>query len=273
MQKMIWITGVLLLMQSCVKETSFSIDGPAPFKVCAEAILTDEPGQQTIALTLPVNQLNQSPAPVTGAILLISNADSTWALTEQPVGSGRYLTPAAFYARPLKTYTLLIALNGHIYSAKATMLPGTTFPELKYSKNNDDNLYHIDWVANAFSAENAAMWEILIDWSLVAGYTHLDSINTHARLLFYTLPTLDVSEIFAPQMEAVNFPVGTQITERRYSVTPEHAAFLRELLLETNWAGGIFNEAAANVTTNFSAGACGFFGICSVTSLSVIVSP
>jgi len=92
-------------------------------------------------------------------------------------------------------------------------------------------------------------------------------------LLFYTLPTLDVSEIFAPQMEAVNFPSGTRITERRYSLAPEHAAFIRELLLETNWAGGIFNEAAANVTTNFSAGAYGFFGICSVTALSIIVEP
>jgi len=169
MRKVICFAGVLLLMQSCVKETSFSIDGPAPYKVCAEAILTDEPGRQTITLTLPVNQLNEPPAPVAGATLLISNEDSAWALTEQPGNPGRYLTPAAFYARPQKNYTLLIGLDGHIYSAKATMVPGTVFPELKYTKNTDNGLYHIDWVANAFSAENAAMWEILIDWSSVAG--------------------------------------------------------------------------------------------------------
>ena len=153
------------------------------------------------------------------------------------------------------------------------MLPGSFFPELRYSKNEKNDLYHVDWVANAFSSQDAAMWELLIDWSVVPGYEHLDSISNHARMLFYTLPTLDVSEVFAPQMEAIWFPAGTVITERRYSITPEHAEFIRELLLETNWTGGLFNVAAANVTTNLSNGAIGFFGTCAVTELSVIVTP
>ena len=92
-------------------------------------------------------------------------------------------------------------------------------------------------------------------------------------MLFYTLPTLDVSEVFAPQMEEIYFPAGSSITERRYSITPGHAEFIRELLLETNWAGGLFNVASANVTTNLSNGALGFFGLCAVTQLSVIVNP
>ena len=108
---------------------------------------------------------------------------------------------------------------------------------------------------------------------MVPGYEQADSASTHARMLFYTLPTLDVSEIFAPEMEQISFPAGTNITERRYSLTPQHAEFVRELMLETQWAGGYFNVAAANVTTNLSSGAKGFFGLCAVTSLSVIVTP
>jgi hypothetical protein len=92
-------------------------------------------------------------------------------------------------------------------------------------------------------------------------------------MLFYTLPTLDVSEIFAPVMESISFPAGTIITERRYSLTPEHAEFLREMLLETSWTGGLFSVANSNVTTNLSEGAAGYFGACSVTSLSLTVTP
>ncbi|MCK9424120.1 MAG: DUF4249 domain-containing protein [Bacteroidales bacterium] len=273
MRKIFWVIGILLILFSCVKETSFTAQGPAPLKVCVDAIITDEPGSQTVILTSPVTQPDQPPSPVTGASVLLSNEDSTWNLLEQPLYSGKYKTPASFYARLQKHYTLLIGLNDRVYTAKATMIPGTTFPELKYVRNNDNNSYHIDWVANAFSTESAAMWELFIDWSKIPGYTQLDSAATHARMLFYTLSTLDVSEVFAPQMEKISFPSGTLITERRYSITPEHAAFIREILLETNWAGGVFNEAAANVTTNLSDGACGFFGVCAVTSLSVTVTP
>jgi hypothetical protein len=144
---------------------------------------------------------------------------------------------------------------------------------LKYARDEDKNLYYVDWVANAFSTEEAAMWELLIDWSRVPGYEHLDSLENHARMLFYTLPTLDVSEVFAPQMQSVFFPAGANITERRYSLTPGHAEFIREMLLETNWTGGLFTVTPANVATNLSNGAFGFFGACAVTELSVVVTP
>ena len=153
------------------------------------------------------------------------------------------------------------------------MTEGSVFGELKYARNDENNLYYVDWVANAFSTGNAAMWELLIDWSMVPGYGNLDSLDTHARMLFYTLPTLDVSEVFAPMVQSVYFPAGTIITERRYSLTPQHAGFIREMLLETNWTGGLFTVAPANVSTNLSDGAFGYFGACAVTELSVIVSP
>ena len=134
-------------------------------------------------------------------------------------------------------------------------------------------MFYIDWVANAFSSQEPAIWELLLDWSKVPGYENAGSAGCQARMLFYTLPTLDVSEIFAPEMEKISFPAGTIINERRYSITPEHAEFLREMLLETNWTGGLFSLANANVMTNLSAGAIGYFGACSVTSLSITVIP
>jgi len=111
----------------------------------------------------------------------------------------------------------------------------------------------------------------VIDWSAVPGFETLNPDSCRARLLFFTLPTIDVSEIFAPVMEQTFFPAGTFITERRYSLTPGHAEFLLELMLETNWQGSMFPTANANVSSNLSSGAVGYFGVCAVTELSLVV--
>ena len=273
MRRICLITGLVFFLHGCVKETPWTLKGDLPGKLIVDAIITDEVKAHGIKLTFPVSALNQQPKPATGAGVLISNEDSTWQLTENPSNSGIYYTPSSFYARLQKNYTLLISLDGAVYTAKTTMTGGSYFKELQYAKNEDNNLYYIDWVANAFSAEKAAMWELLIDWSMVQGYKHLDSLQNHARILFYTLPTLDVSEVFAPMMQSVYFPAGTIISERRYSLTGEHAEFIRELLLETNWTGGLFTVASANVGTNLSEGAFGYFGACAVNELSVTVMP
>jgi hypothetical protein len=273
MRRILFLTGLIMILQGCVKEVSWSLKDELPEKLIVDAIITDEVKMHKILLTYAVSELNQDPKPVTGASVMISNEDSTWQLVETPLNSGVYGTPPSFFARLNKNYTLLISVGNKIYTGKTSMISGSVFSELRYTRNEENNLYYVDWVANAFDAEKAAMWELLIDWSLAPGYEYLDSVETHARMLFYTLPTLDVSEVFAPRMQSVFFPAGTIITERRYSLTPEHTEFIREMLLETNWAGGLFTIAPADVGTNLSDGAYGFFGACAVTELSLIVTP
>jgi hypothetical protein len=115
------------------------------------------------------------------------------------------------------------------------------------------------------------MYEILLDWANAPGFENSNADSCKAKLYYYTLPTLDVSEVFAPTLEAVSFPKGTILTERKYSLTDEHAAFIRALLLETTWSGGYFNTASANVPTNLSKGAVGFFGACGVAEKVEVV--
>jgi hypothetical protein len=272
MNKILWYILIIVPLTGCVKAVDWPVAVPQTGFITVDAILTDEPNTQSVRIFYPVSQLNEVPLPVTGATVLISNEDSTWALSVNPEKPGVYQAGPGFVATSDKNYTLFISHDSKVYSAKASMVPGSVFKELQYKKNSE-NLYYIDWVASAYSAEKAAMWEILLDWSAVPGYEQADTSLTKVRMLFYTLPTLDVSEIFAPVMENITFPTGTTITEKRYSLTSEHAEFARELLLETNWAGGFFNLASANVMTNLSSGAKGYFGICSVTSLSITVIP
>ncbi|MEI6889129.1 MAG: hypothetical protein ACOYM0_10315 [Bacteroidales bacterium] len=272
MKKILLYLLMMMPLTACVKQVSWDVTGGPQNLIAVDGILTSERKTHTIVINHPVSGLNDTAMPVSGATVIIHTTDSTWNLSEKPVGSGRYQTPSTFAAFLNKTYSLNIYSGSSVYSAKAEMVTGTTFSQLTYAQNEKDNLFHIEYVASAFSSSQPAMWEILLDWTRVPGYEHADPAKCKARLLFYTLPTLDVSEIFAPVMEQTSFPRGTTVTERRYSLAPPHAEFVREMLLETSWQGGLFPTAAANVSTNLSSGAVGFFGVCSVNELSIQVA-
>ncbi|MCX6247576.1 MAG: DUF4249 family protein [Bacteroidetes bacterium] len=262
---------IAVSFSACEKKTDWPLETQQSNLIVVDGIITGELKTQSLKLSFPVTELNASPVPVTGAAILISNEDSVFHLTEQPEGSGVYKSIVPFQAREGKNYSLLIFYGDQVLSAKSAMVPGSLFSFLVYSKNEETGLYRISWVASSFSTGNPALWEVLLDWSNVPGYQQSDPASCKARLLFYTLPTLDVSQIFAPAVEEVSFPAGTTINETRYSLTPEHAEFIREVLLETQWTGGIFNSIPANVPTNLSSGGAGFFAVCGVYTISQTV--
>lgn len=272
MRRSILFILFLLFLAGCVEKADWPVSGDPPDMIIVDGILTDEQKSQSVRITYPVNQLNETPLPVTGANVVINNEDSTYQLMESSANPGVYITNNKFSATLGKNYSLLIFYKDKVYSAKSYMVPGVIFDPMTYIKNEGDDLYHIDFVASSFNTVDPAMWEVSLDWSKVPGYQQADSLTCQKRLLFYTLPTLDVSEVFAPEMEKISFPAGTKVTEKRYSLTPDHAEFIRTLLAETNWQGGFFCSAPANIRTNLSNGAAGYFGVCAVTEVSFLVA-
>ena len=272
MKRLIFCFLILFFFSGCEKKINWPLKGEPGKLVVVDGIITGQPAKtQVLTLTFPVSELNARPAPVTGAILQISDEDSVFHMTESPAGSGVYHSNEQFYAREGKNYSLLIFYKDQVISAKSAIASAKTFDFLLTSKDENSGLYHISWVASSFSTGSPAMWEVKLNWSGVSGYEHADSNSTRARLCFYTLSTLDVSEIFAPSLEKISFPYGTIITETRYSLTPDYAEFIREVLLETQWQGGLFNSVPANVTTNLSKGGAGFFAVCGVNSLTQVL--
>ena len=184
---------------------------------------------------------------------------------------GVYLSPAGFFAKQDVEYTLLISVEGKTYTAKTFMVANGPLKKPTFIKNSSTNLYQLKWIENPYDAQHPAMFELLLDWSAVPGYTTLEPQTCKARIYYYTLPTLDVSEIFAPEIQQISFPLGTKVIERRYSLNPGYTEFIRAMISETNWKGGLFDSAPANVPTNLSQGAIGYFAACGVVSDSLIV--
>lgn len=263
---------ILLSFSSCIEETDWNTSGDMRDFIVVDAIITNEAIRQSVRLSYPISSLNEVAVPVNGAIVFISDEDSAYQLYEDSLASGYYYTDNIVVAQLENNYSLLIFYNDLVYSAQAHMEKGSPFPELKYSRNDENELFHIDYVASAFETSDPAMWEVILDWSSVAGYENADPDECVKRLMFYTLTTLDVSQVFAPEVESVYFPEGTVIDQRRYSLTADHEEYIRSMLLETDWQGGFFPTQNANVSTNMSEGAIGYFGVCALNSLSLIVS-
>ena len=271
MKKYFLFILIIFVSLSCEKKVEWELQNEDNELIYVDGIITNELKKQTIKLTRIMSDPNEEPVPVSDAIVLVMIGDSVIEFNEEVANSGIYQTANPVKGIVEQPYFLRIIYEGINYTANSFMHPGLNFIPLKYSQINSTNNYRINWVAPAFHPNRTAMFEILLDSSDIPPYNTQDPELSKARLLYYTLPSLDVSEIFAPQLENLVFPQGTTIIEKRYSLTYAHAEFIREVLLETNWNGGLFGSTSANVPTNLSKGAAGFFGACGVTVDTIIV--
>jgi hypothetical protein len=273
MYRVLAIIFTLLAFASCEKKTDWPIQKQELSQVVVDGIITDEFKTQSIRIMYSFDTLNQTPSPVDNAEIIVSGNGNVYHFHELTGNPGTYLSDLQFSGIVGQDYSLLVTISDRVYSAKASMESGTdTFISAKYEQDPSSGLFHFYWGSDPYTPLMPAMYVLLLDWSHVAGYSTMDSATTHARLLYYSLPTLDVSQLFAPAMETVKFPAGTKIIERRYSLTKEYAAYIRALLLETTWQGGYFTTASANVPSNLSSGALGYFAACSISSRTEVVN-
>ncbi len=271
MKKLIYIF-MLFFLFSCEKQTDWNLQDEDIDLIIINGTITDELKKQRINIFYPVKELNQQPKPVSGAIVrIVSNNIQVW-LTEEPGNPGVYSTASAVSAIPEIYYRLIVQHKEKQYKADTYMKEGRDFQPLIYGKANGQNLYEIKYVTNEYNFSDPAIFELFLDWSHLPLYADSLPEKCKALMYFYALPSLDVNQIFAPSGEKVYFPKGTMIIEKRYSITQNHAAYIRDLLLETTWTGGIFNPIHANVEGNLSTGAMGYFAACGVVSDTIVVA-
>jgi len=261
---------IFVVLAACEKKTDLKLDIQSDDRIVVDGMITNEKKTHMVTISMPITELNAIATPVTGAIVTIDDGDSTFILNEIPVGSGIYQTSATVSGVPGKQYLLNINYGGKNYSASDSLVSITQFDP--FSIKPAGNSLYVLKSANKPYGEEAAMWQVLLDWSGVPGYTALDSSLTHAKLAFYNFNSIDVSQVFSPKKETVLFPNGTMIIKNQYSLSKEYSDFLRALVSETEWQGGYFDVSPANPPTNFNDGAIGFFSASAVLTDTIIVT-
>lgn len=268
-----WVGAIILFLVfvSCEKQTSWELSSNGAGKLVFEANISSEYKQQVVRVSKSAANAQSVPEGVSQALLTVRVGDSLFQFTESLTEPGVYYSNQAFAARKNVKTIFKATINGVSYEAADITPPNNNIQALRYSKNAENGLYKIDWVATMYNAQHTAMWEVQLDWSGVEGYQNKPVDSCRARVIAFTLSSLDVMQIYAPEKEDVYFPKGTLITEKKYSLSPAYTEFYRALLRETQWRGGYFDEAPGVIPTNVSNGAQGFVGSTNVISLSLIV--
>jgi len=245
-----------VLPVACEEVTDFPLTTEDSNLVVVEGILTNENINHRIKLTRPYKTQNETPEAIAGAVVTLKDENSTYMLAESPAGSGEYYTPQ-MRAVTGRIYTLTIEYNEKEYTAQDSAVPVEALDAIQYTKTGD--AYEL--VFNP-SGEEPNFIE----------YTIAVNNSTTGRLVYYDLKTLDVNEIYKPDKDNYTFPAGATVIRKKYSVSTEYRAFLRSMLSETEWRGGVFDVQRDNVSTNLSEGAVGFFAVSTVVADTTLIT-
>jgi len=270
MKKKFIIIIYFLIFISCEKKIDKEILSSDSKFVIIESIITNENINHKVKLTYSTQKLNQNIETISNAEVKIFDGSDTISFTESNLEPGTYISNEKIIAVVNYTYYLSVKINEKTYIASSNIIPVLDFEQVSYNLL-EDSLCELTNIPPFYSPNENAMYEILIDWSHLPNYQDSSYNKSHSLLYFYKLKSIDVPQIFSPNQEKITFPIGSKITQKKYSLTDKHAEFYRSLLLETNWRGGIFDVEHGNVKTNFSNGALGFFGACTVIEKSFIV--
>ncbi len=261
--KHIILLFVLLSFISCEEKRQWNTRESAPV-IIVDALITNEKKNHPIFIYTSQKKLNTSPIAISNAIVKISGSNNEYIFSENPENPGEYISDSAFGASAGISYKLTVEYQDIFDTAEAELVAITPLEQMLVLPYEDYFRFHY------IESTSPSMLELHYDWSGVPDFcTQYGSC--FARETFYTLHNLDVNSIFAPDKQVIHFPEGTKLIRKKYSLSEEHQQFLRAVLMETEWRGGIFDVEPGNIPTNFRHGTRGWFATCMALSDSVIV--
>lgn len=233
LKKIAFILLLYLTALSCERETEWRLQESEIFLV-VDVIITNEIRQHLIKAYNSSQKLNQQPAPVSNIEFKLYDGNNTITFSEDISNPGYYYSDTSFSATVGIKYMLTLANGNNHDTAYAEMASVLTSINDAIEKTGE--LYKYVYRGSS----RPAMTEVLYDWSANPNYCESYGACS-AREVFYTIDGLNISKEFAPEKQTILFPVETSVIRRKYSLNKEHQNFIRSLLLETEWRGGIFN--------------------------------
>lgn len=254
---------LLVFSTACEEKVDVPLRPQNTGLLVVEAVLTNENKNQLVRLSLPYSKPNGERIPATGAAVFIFEDTTAFRLAEFPLGSGNYYSTVrrAVYG---KIYTLVIGYEGKQFFARDSSVPAEPLAELNYLESAEG--YSLILNSNG---QDPSYVEHTINWQNTNAC--LPGNPCEGRIVHYDLKTIDVHESFKPDKMPFYFPRGARVIRKKYSVSPAYKTFLRSMLSETEWRGGLFDVQRSDVPTNLSEGAVGFFAVCSVVSDTTII--
>ena len=256
MKRFLAYIGICLILASCDKHVDWELNYQEVDVLVVEGKITNEAGPHEIRITQPVYEMNGTPDPVSGAWVEIFDGDAVYPCEEDPLRPGYYLSPAGFAGQVGRYYQLRIAYGTKRITAVTHMVRVTDFQTMHLYRAQEDPPMLSAVITDS---ERPAIVRVELDWSDVDGYRDAPDSLTHAVVYHYTLNGVDVNKMFKPPQEQIKFPPGTHVIREKESVNGWYGEFLRGVLSETDWRGGMFDVLPGNARSNMRGEAIGFF--------------
>lgn len=250
------LTVASLLMLGCDEQADWELKYQEEDLLVVEGKISSELKHHEVKITRPIYEMNATPEPVSGAEVEIFDGRVLYTLSEAPDNPGIYRMDSLFAAELNRYYQLRIRHENKRITAVTFMREVQPFQDMNVYPVQFDPLLLEGYIHDS---DEPSIVRLELDWSHVSGYEGLNDSVPHAVMYHYTLNGVDVNEIFKPSQEHVRFPPGTIVFREKESVNPWYGEFLRGILSETDWRGGMFDVLPGNARTNMEGEAIGFF--------------
>ncbi|MCB8999041.1 MAG: DUF4249 domain-containing protein [Bacteroidales bacterium] len=276
------ITGTIFLAHSCTEPYDVVLDSSYT-RLIVYGEITSDTCVQKIALSKSADYFYNLPAqPVTAADVTITTGDSVISLLENPQIPGTYETPAGFYGLEGQVYSLRISNvdinndgNPEEYSASAKMpfvvqpdSIGLNYAVYPFFKGTEILLYARD------PAETMDFYAFRVLRNGVLLTDSLPEINVQSDLLFNGNYTYGIQAAFLDdEKEGEKVLGGDTICFEMQGISEEYYKFIIEAQTELFGSNPLFSGPPANISTNISNGALGFFTAISIKRSYAIAPP
>jgi len=256
-------------MASCTERIDLELNTDQNRRIVVEGEITQEQMAHEIKLTWTADFfVNELPEPVTGAIVTISDGTNIYNLTEQG-NTGKYYTDPSVQGTPLAEHIVTIDYEGQLFTGKDFMfsVPEIEMIETIEIEAPEDTIpgeYELLlWTQEIPDEENWYMWRVFIN-----GVAENDTLSN----IFFTSDQGSDGVFLEgiPIYDFKAFPGDTVVLEQ-FAISEQANDTWLAMLFETEFRGGLFDSPPANVETNMSNGALGYFGAYTVSRDTTIV--
>ena len=253
-------TLLVPVIYSCTEKIDIQLD-EADVKLAVESYIYADKDSGFVKLTQTANYFSNQPAQrVSGATVTIEVNGNLYILPENQEDKGFYLTPPNFNVELKDSLFLTIDLQQEI-AGESHYKASTYMPNISDQIDSIKVIYREDfdfWILQLYAYDppgpNFYMFNVLRNDTLVT-----DSISetfvTDDRLV----DDIYINGVYVNFLPGDQLHSGDTVTLITSSITEDYYNFIIELQTEIGYKDPLFSGPPANVSTNLSNGAVGYF--------------
>jgi len=252
---------LFFILSSCTENIELDLENTMP-EIIIEGSISNYFDNHRVTITKSQDYYNFNlPEAVENAEVQIISQQDTFLLFE--VSEGVYVT-GNIRGIPGNTYTLVVNIDNHIFTAQSTMPSEPVIDSIKFEPSeNEPEVFDVLLYTQEPPEDNYYYWGLMKDRYPIT--TSLD------KLRFANDDLINGNYLSGLKVHAVEAAPGNRVTLIMASIPEDYFNYCLSILKETKYSDSPFEPAPSNPETNINGGALGFFHAFSETRKTRIV--